>query len=314
MKNELSAQEFTRLANNFYLSLGLTAGIDRIALDSQMANYIATRRVDLEKKYKIAFICICLNAPYWEYAKEMIEGAKVFFLPGHQTDFFLWSDMPSVDYATVFPTEPIEWPMPTLMRYSLFLQQEEKLKEYDYIFYCDVDMKFVGVVGDEILGQGLTIAPHPGYYIRKQLYPPFEPNSDSTAYIQRPGILMNDGGKPRFMPFYAAGGFQGGKSEKFIESMKVMRLLIEKDLNKGYVPIWNDESVWNKYLFDSLEKKELEKAIFLTPSYIYPDSLIKEYYEPIVWGQGFIPKLVTITKKFSVSTEGGDAVRKMIGI
>ena len=26
----------------------------------------------------------------------MIEGAKKFFLPGHQTDFFFWTDMPEL--------------------------------------------------------------------------------------------------------------------------------------------------------------------------------------------------------------------------
>jgi len=238
----------------------------------------------------------------------MVEGAKRFFLPGHDTDFFLWSDMPSNDFgATVFETEPIEWPMPTLLRYHLFLQQEEILREYDYIFYCDVDMTFVGIVGDEILGEGLTAAPHPGYFIRKQLFAPYEPNPNSASYIKRPGQIMNDEGKPRFMPFYAAGGFQGGKSADFIKAMKGCKNLIDADQLKGYIPIWNDETAWNKYLLDN------PASVYLTPSYIYPDSLIKEYYEPIVWGCSYVPKLITLTKKFTVSKEGGDAVAKMIG-
>ena len=84
---------------------------------------------------------------------------------------------------------------------------------------------------------------------------------------------------------------------------------------------WNGDIPWlsvvdfnvkNKYVFDTLPQTELEKTVFLTPSYIYPDSLIKEFYEPIVWGQSFIPKLVTITKKFTLSKEGGDAVQELI--
>src|ERR1051325_11036145 len=81
-------------------------------------------------------------------------------------------------------TEAVEWPYPTLLRYNLFLQEEEKLKEFDYIFYTDVDMKFVNVVGDEILGEGLTAAVHPGYHIRKELHPPFETNEKSASYIK----------------------------------------------------------------------------------------------------------------------------------
>ena len=34
----------------------------------------------------------------------------------------------------IFPAESIEWPMPTLMRYHLFLQQEEYFKNFDYVF------------------------------------------------------------------------------------------------------------------------------------------------------------------------------------
>lgn len=312
----MDAQEFTRIANNFYTSKGLGVDYNRLAVDSELVNYVVTHEKDLKSKFKIAFCFIVLNPPYWEFAKEMVEGSKKFFLPGHDIDYFLWSDMPpEMSYgATVFPTEPVEWPMPTLMRYHLFLQQEEKLKDYDYIFYCDVDMKFVNVVGDEILGQGLTAGTHPGYYIRKELWPPYEPNAESASYIKRPGIVMSDEGKPRFMPIYAAGGLQGGKASAYIEAMRQITKIVDKDLAKSYIPIWNDESAWNKYLFEVLPKEELDKVLFLNPSYIYPDSLIKEYYEPIVWGRSFTPKLITLTKKFSVSAEGGEAVSKMIGL
>jgi len=75
--------------------------------------------------------------------------------------------------------------------------------------------------------------------------------------------------------------------------MKVMKSMVDKDLLNGYIAIWNDESHWNKYLFKH------KPAIVLSPSYIYPDSLIKEYYEPR-WGQSYPPKLVTLTKKSSL--------------
>lgn len=336
----LSGQEFTRLANNFYNSKNLAVDYGRIPLDADLINYIYTNQELMGKKFKVAFCWICLNSPYWDFARQMVEGAKQYFLPGHQVDYFVWSDMPTDKVelpkledknayadgyndaieklgfqkfgATIFPTEPQPWPQPTLLRYHLFLQQEEILKTYDYIFYCDVDMRFVGIVGDEILGNGLTVAPHPGYYIRKELYPPLEPNKESHAFVKRPGFVMNDEGKPRWMPYYAAGGLQGGRSDKWIKAMKVMKELVDKDMAQGYTPIWNDETVWNKYLWEVLPKKELEQGIFLTPSYIYPDSLIKEYYEPIVWGQSFPPKLITLTKKFSTSAQGGADVARMI--
>lgn len=337
----LTGEQFTRLANNFYNSKQLVSDYAKIGIDAELVNYVSNNQDKMEKKFKVAFCWICLNPPYWQYAKDMIQGARQLFLPGHDVDFFLWSDIPKEaaelkkvidgfkaqdpnynvedgmkqitdlssfihDSMTVFPTEPEVWPMPTLMRYSLFLQQEEVLKDYDYIFYCDVDMKFVNVVGDEILGTGLTAALHPGYATRKEFWPPYEPNKQSSSYIPRPGMVINDGEKKRFMPMYFAGGLQGGKTEAWFKAMREMKRLIDKDLMKNYIPIWNDETAWNKYL-----EKTPEDLTVLTPSYIYPDSLIKEYYESL-WGCSYVPRLMTITKNFSVSKEGGEAVQKMI--
>lgn len=248
---------------------------------------------DLDKKYKVALVCICTGMNYWPFAKGMLESARKFFLTKHDVDYFMWSDIPESTYgATVFDTEPTDWPFPTLMRYHLFLQQEEKLREYDYIFYCDADMIFVGEVGNEILGDGLTAAVHPMYALRKEYQLPFEPNEQSTAYFKSP-------------KYYFAGGFQGGKSHDFIEAMKVMKKNISADFNINYMARWNDESHWNKYLFDH------PPFVILSPSYIYPDSLIEEYYVKI-WGCTYEPKIVTLTKKFTTSTEGGDAVRQFI--
>jgi len=358
-KQEITSEDFTRIANNFYHSYGLVSDINRIGIDSNLFNYFTSHQGDIKQKFRVAFCWICLNPSYWVFAKNMIEGAKRFFLPGHNVDYFLWSDIPddekeiaekvtqnitqfyqakyanqpltqdqvnlinaeydkelkntiaqvqslkNINNLMIFPTEAIEWPMPTLLRYSLFLQQEEKLKEYDYIFYCDVDMQFVNVVGDEILGEGLTAAQHPMYALRKEYWPPYEPNPESQAHIKRPGKIIEENGKPRFMPLYYAGGFQGGKSAEFIKAMKVMKKSIDKDFNNNYIAIWNDETHWNKYLADN------PPSVVLTPSYIYPDSLIREYYEPL-WGISYQPKLVTLTKRFSTSSQGGEAVRKMI--
>lgn len=250
--------------------------------------------VELKPTVKVAMVFICLNEPYWPFLKDVIEGAKQFFLPGHNVDYLIWSDMPKeVNYGTItYPAESVDWPLPTLFRYHLFLQQEEKLREYDYIFYCDADMRFVNVVGDEILGDGLTAAEHPMYSLRPGLSFPLEPNPQSQAYIHTPS-------------HYYAGGFQGGKTENFITAMKAMKKMIDTDYVNNYIARWNDESHWNKYLLDN------PPVVTLSPSYVYPDSLIEEYYKK-VWGRDYSPKLITITKKFTTSSEGGKDVQKMI--
>lgn len=200
--------------------------------------------------------------------------------------------------VNIIETEPVAWPAPTLMRYHLFLNEEEKLKDYEYLFYMDADMRVVDKITDDILGPALTTAPHPGYAVSPKMVPPYEPDKDSTAYIFRLHQIIQEGDKARLMPFYAAGGFQGGTSQSFIEAMKVMKGRIDKDFNNNYVAIWNDESHWNKYLWEYQSKGG--QITFLDVSYIYPDSLIEEYYIPL-WGKRYTPKIITITKHFSLA-------------
>jgi len=210
---------------------------------------------------------------------------------------------------TTIETEGIEWPAPTLMRYHLFLQKAEELKDYDYVFYLDADMRVVDKISDEILVDGLLAAEHPMYSLAPRYIPPYEPNEKSTAFIKRPGRVVDENGRPRFKPYYIAGGFQGGTSGAFIKAMQAMKKNIDTDFDKlNYTAIWNDESHWNKYVFDMYDGP----LTVLGPEYIYPDSLIKEYYEP-TWGRSLKPKIITLTKPFSLSKEGGDNLNQMLG-
>lgn len=207
--------------------------------------------------------------------------------------------------TNIIDTDPVPWPSPTLMRYHLFLNEQEKLKDYDYVFYMDADMRVVGSIGDEILGEGMTAAEHPMYSLRKEYIPPYEPNRNSTAYIKRPGAVVTEDGKPRFKPYYYAGGFQGGVSKDFIAAMQTMKKNIDKDFDNNYIAIWNDESHWNKYMSDYEGP-----SIVLSPAYIYPDSLIKEYYESKIWGRSYEPKIITLTKPFTLSAQGMEDLKK----
>ena len=168
------------------------------------------------------------------------------------------------------------------------------LKDYDYIYYLDADMRMVTVVGDEVLPEkGLLACLHPMYAFRKEYIAPYEPNTESTAYIKTP-------------QYYYAGGFQGGKTKPFIEAMKRMKKNIDTDFDKiNYMARWNDESHWNTYLFKN------PPEIVLSPAYIYPDSLIEDYYVKL-WGTNYNPRIVTLTKPFSLTKEGGEAVLEHI--
>ena len=338
-----SDSQLTRLAANFFQTKtdGEYSAND-VDVVKEFFNYTVNSKP--LKKYKVAFCFIALNPGYWEFIPKAIDGSKKYFLPDHQVDYFIWSDLPDnpniikqklaeqslkvgeakasvIDASSasilmddnkvkdldklvgdlvrikkqfnILELESVEWPLPTLFRYHTFLQQEEKLQEYDYIFYCDIDMVFANYVGDEILGEGITAALHPMYALRHNYVAPFEPNPESSAYVP-------------FNNKYYAGGFQGGKAKEFIKTMKAMRKTVDLDFEKkNYIAIWNDESHWNKYLQDN------PPSITLSPAYIYPDSLIQEYYVKL-WGRNYSPKIITLTKKFSISKEGGKAIQEQM--
>lgn len=303
-----------RLAHNYLQEVAQGNGsIEDLNLMNGYLNYLLNPEKRNVKKYKIGLLFVCINPPYWPYLKQVIEGAKVLFLPGHEVEILAWSDLPNFPETKnetygadkVFPVESQEWPYPTLMRYHMLLAEEEYLNKFDYLFYLDADMKIVNVVGDEILGNGITAAQHPMYALRQNFWYPYEPNPDSSAHIKQTGNLTQKDGKPMFQPLYAAGGFQGGTTAEFIKAMRWMKKSITDDLSKNYVARWNDESHWNRYLFDN------PPSIVLSPSYVYPDSMIEEYYKKL-WGRDYVPRIITLTKPFTTSKEGGQAAREMI--
>lgn len=312
---DLNRVNWVRHAHTFLLKEKQgNSSLNDINLLNDYVKSLLTEAGKEQKTYKVGLMFIAVNPSYWQYAKQVIDGVRQYFLPGHETEIMLWTDMQNwpeakdVSYgATVFPIDQMDWPYPTLMRYHFFLKQEEYLKKFDYIFYLDLDMRVVNIVGDEIFGQNLTMARHPMYQVRQNLWYPYEPNPASSAYIKQPGKIIEKDGQKMFQPVYAAGGFQGGTTESFLEAMHAMQESIDADLDKGYIARWNDESHWNKYLYEH----GMQDVVDLDVSYIYPDSMINEYYKPI-WGRDYTPRIITLTKPFSTSKEGGAAAAKMM--
>lgn len=279
------------------------------------------------KRFKIAVVLISLGEKYHIYVDPFIASARKHFLVNHDVDFILWTDDKNQHDALVVPTENLGYPHATLLRYHLFLQQEEKLKEYDYVFYSDVDMKFIGDVKDDILTDnegnplsGILATEHPGYAFPKRPMPeiffmPFEPNAKSNAYFPIPR-------------YYFAGGFQGGKTEEYTKAMKWCRDSIDKDFEINYIARWHDESHWNKCLYTQFPPKKI-----LGVEYCFPDGAYKLY--KTIWGQcgkyeeenglckncskredthTMKPKLMCITKPHTLSSEGGAALSKLMEI
>lgn len=198
-------------------------------------------------------IAIVATGKYYDAFLPQFLNSLCCFLPEYNKTVYIFTDQKKgIEWSgnnCLFhiPVEHRPFPYPTLMRYH-WIASLETVIDTDYLFYSDVDMRMVDV-GHEIL-QPLIAVRHPGFYLGGGSW---ETNPASLAYIAPEKRLK-----------YYAGGFQGGKSGVYIQAAKHMRDNIQADLDKGIVPVWHDESIWNEYL---------TKNVFaeLSPSYCFPE-------------------------------------------
>jgi histo-blood group ABO system transferase len=203
---------------------------------------------------KVGLLVIATNK-YIKFAQQLYDSAKQHFVAGNELTMFVFTNMPDVPAGTVrIEHEHLAWPGPTLMRYHVFSKNSGLLSKMDYLYYSDVDMRFVDTVGNEVLGD-LVGTIHPGFYNKARSEFTYERRPESAAFMG-----PNDG----FM--YYAGGFNGGKSDRFLSMAETIKGWIDMDTAKNMVAVWHDESHMNKYMFKN------PPSVVLTPSYCYPES------------------------------------------
>lgn len=186
-----------------------------------------------DKKLSIAIVLIAT----WKYSKFIdgtVKGIRKFFFPKSNVEIFLHTDSDEcydADYIKKIDHEP--WPLITLKRYHLIVDNADIYSKYDQVFYLDIDVIIKNYVNEDILSNKLTVVRH---YLFTDSDGTPERNPESLAYIPE--------GESHT---YVAGGFWGGPSAVIIEFCKQMKNNIEKDLKKGIIAIWHDESHLNAY-------------------------------------------------------------------
>jgi histo-blood group ABO system transferase len=222
---------------------------------------------------KIGLLIIATNK-YVSFLEDLISGADKFFLNGEDVTYFIFTNQEiSVDTnrnIKKLHVDHKEWPWMTLGRYQIFTDYENDLSEMDYLFYCDADMKFVGEVGKEIIGDRVGTI-HPGFYHNTRLSNiALEKRRNSLAYLP-----------PSTIKTYYAGGFNGGSSNEFLSMSKHISKNIHLDLDQhNIIAEWHDESHMNRYFH------EKTPTVQLSPSYCYPES----------WSLPFDKKLLALNK------------------
>ena len=224
----------------------------------------------------------------------MVESARKWFVkvPGFTTDIVLWTDelgttKQCLDYHvdTIIKTEYRGYPDSTTYRYHMFFESQEILRQYDWLFYADVDSVFVGPVGTEILPQeGLVGCTHPSF-VGQRGTPEYNPKS--TAFLKFPRV-------------YFCGGFVGGRTKQFLRMSQIIKGMVDTDVSNNVKAEWNDESYLNRYLYDN------PPALVLDPGYCYPSPNNLDWHRRIWqnpalgWPGDYVPRMQIIEKNLTV--------------
>lgn len=211
---------------------------------------------------KIAILYIALGR-YGVFWRDFYESAEKYFLPDVSKTYFLFTDNEKLEHDTdnnviKIYQDKLGWPYDTLMRFDIFLTQEDKLAQFDYIFFFNANMQFVDLVGQEILpsdkNDGLAMGLHPGFYNKNINDFTYDRNLQSTAYIP-----YNSG------RFYVQGCLNGGTADAYLKLCHVCSKNIKTDLDKNVIALWHDESHLNKYVLD-------KNPLIIPCNYLYPES------------------------------------------
>lgn len=213
---------------------------------------LAAHRAKLTRSDMVSVLVVATGL-YVEFLPSLVLSA-LKHVKGLRRIFVLSERDPNLgDSVTWLPWGHMAWPYPSLLRYRAFCAYRDILETEDVLLYVDVDMRFVRDI--DVRGVEGTIAVlHPGYVASNRGSFPYERRSESQCFIS-----FEDGEK------YYAGGVQGGRADAYLAACMRMADWIQKDLLKGIVPTWHDESAWNKHCYT------YPPALALSPRYCSPE-------------------------------------------
>ncbi|MDD9805500.1 MAG: hypothetical protein OXU44_00900 [Gammaproteobacteria bacterium] len=240
-----------------------------------------------QAKHKVGLVVLATGG-YIRFFRPFLESVRRYFFPGHTVRVLLFTDHDVADEehgdfslrVTAIKDEP--WPYITLKRFEYIDAHQHLFDGLDHLFYCDVDARMVSEVADEILPDGarhqLSAVDHPSFacsgkpglffkalrgtsltcrFGYRRIRGGFETDKKSTAFVGD-----DEGG------VYFAGGFWGGITPAVLEMARQLRRNIERDLSRGHIARWHDESHLNRYLVDHPPK-------VLSPAYCRPEQIFR---------------------------------------
>ena len=149
-------------------------------------------------------LSVIATGKYTRFLCGLLGTAHEFFCPGHDVRILVFSDsaVPKHHQNTiVIPTPHEPWPGPTLHRYRTMLRAADTLEGCDYVYYLDVDSRFVRPVGEEVFGDlaatvhyGFCEAPRRAVDLRDAVC---EPGPRRSRGARQALLLRRVSGRPR---------------------------------------------------------------------------------------------------------------------
>lgn len=210
---------------------------------------------------KIAILYICTGR-YNQFFSGFYNSCETFFYSqSSQKTYFVFTDNLDLSRSSnvqLIRKECNGFPLDSLFRFKIFLEIEDTLKNFDYIFFFNANMLFVAPIESGFLPTkeqgGIAAALHPGYYKKSKYFYPYERNRASKAYIPLTKNRLR----------YYMGSLNGGLAKEYLELINECAKNIDEDYSNKFIAVFHDESHLNKYLTTHL-------CLALSPSYAYPE-------------------------------------------
>ena len=193
---------------------------------------------------KIAILYICTGR-YNVFFNGFYLSCKKYLLNEAEKHFYVWTDDERIregkEDVTIIHKECAGFPADSLFRFEMFLQAEDQLKKYDFIYFFNANSEIKRPIGKEILpdDSGLAMGIWPGK--REHQHPmffPYERNKKSLAYVAPHGKNYT----------YFMGGLNGGTSKAYLQMIHTLSDNIRNDYDRGIIAKVHDESHINAYL------------------------------------------------------------------
>lgn len=229
---------------------------------------------------KIYGIFLIATGKYIEYLDGIVNNIKNNFLTQEKKIIMVSTD--NVQYIEKF-NDIIDdnfiivpnyifcrgFPGDTLYRYEYFLNFVNSANIYsiNYLMFMNLNLKINYKIDSLSLKNcDLFGTLHPGNLMNKNMIDSVEHRSNCGAFIDVKKINNK----------YICGGFNGGKTEHFIEMSKYINEKIKQDDENNIIAVWHDESYINHYYNNNSKKFKILSYYYCSPyihnAYMKPET------------------------------------------